>query len=118
MIARALTLAFFDIRRLIRSRALKIAFFAVPLIFALPRVVLAKSVFIQHAAYVCPFICLIMVWGVLYNQRSVDAVSGLLAGLRSCPVPRHTLLLSRIFAAAIIIGVQMLLFRVVVAVKF
>ena len=115
---RALTLAYYDIKRIARRRSLGIALLAVPLVLAASRSMFWNSDVFLYAAWSCPLVCAALTWSVLYMQRAVDDASGLLAGLRSSPLSDSALLVSRVLAGALIFAVQMTVFALVLAARF
>ena len=114
----AIRLAYFNTKRLLRHKGLRIAFVAVPLAIALLRAAFAGSAPLLYAARLCPLVCVLLIGAALYTQWSVDAALGLVAGLRACPIAPRTLILSRVASGASILAVQMALFTSILAVRF
>jgi hypothetical protein len=114
----AIRLAYFNTKRLLRHKGLRIAFAAVPLAIAALRAAFAGSATLLLAARLCPLVCALLIGAVLYTQWSVDAAAGLLSGLRACPIAPRTLILSRIAGGASILAVQMALFVSILAIRF
>ena len=114
----ALSLAYYDIKRIVRRRALWVALVAAPLALAASRAVFCNCDFFLYAAWCCPVLCAALTWSVLYMQRAVDEASGLLVGLRSSPLSDSALVASRVLAGAFIFAVQMGVFAVVLAARF
>ena len=112
---RVLTLAYYDIKRILRHRYPALALAALPLVMALPRAAFHGSGFALSLAWACPFACAFFVWGALYLQLAVDAASGLLAGLRATPLSDRALLASRMVAGVSIFAVQMAIFGALLA---
>ncbi|MEN6356343.1 MAG: hypothetical protein ABFD83_04580 [Armatimonadota bacterium] len=110
------TLAYYNIKRLVRRRQLIIALYALPLVAALLRVVFAKSHTLLVCAWVCPFVCMTLVWAILQAQTSIDRALGLEDGLRSTPISNTNLIWSRILTGAIMFVGQMIIFGVIIGV--
>lgn len=109
-------LAYYNIRRIARHRQIIIALYALPLIAALLRVIFAKSYAMLVSAWVCPFICLAIIWAILQAQISIDRALGLEDGLRSTPVSETNLIWSRILTGTIMFAGQMIIFGVIIGV--
>jgi hypothetical protein len=111
-------LANYNTKRLLRHKGLRIAFVAVPLGIALLRAAFAGSAPLLHAARLCPAACVLLIGAVIYNQWSVDAASGLISGLLSCPISHRVVVLSRVLSGVSIVAVQMAIFASILAVRF
>lgn len=114
----ALKLAYFNTKRILRHKGLRMAFIVVPLAIALLRAAFAGSEPLLLAARLCPLVCALLIGAVLYTQWSVDAASGLVAGFRSCPIAPRTLVVSRVLSGASILAVQMAVFVSILAIRF
>lgn len=115
---RALTLAYYDLKRLIRHRAVPAALIAVPLLVALLRSAFPDSSALRGGVWACPLICALLVCASLAMQRSTDSVSGLTDALRSTPLSNSSLLASRLIAGAFIFAAQMVVFLTILALRF
>ncbi|MCL5104731.1 MAG: hypothetical protein M1133_11550 [Armatimonadetes bacterium] len=115
---RTLTLAIWDVKRLIRHRASVAVLIGMPLIVALTRVALPRHQFTLVSAWVCPFACLLLTFGLLYIQRLTDQASGLLDGLRSTPLSPSQLKVSRLIMGFTLFALQMALFWGILAIRF
>lgn len=113
-----LRLANYNTRRLLRHKGLRVAFLVVPLAVALLRAILAGNAVLRYAAELCPFVCALMIGAVLYSQWSVDSATGLAAGLRSCPIPGRAVVASRVISGASIFAGQMLVFGLILILRF
>lgn len=111
-------LAVVNVKRLLRSRGLKLVFVVLPFAIALLRIVFTHSKPILRAAEFCPILCILLLGIVLYSQWSMDAARGLIAGLRSTPVSSRGILVSRVLSGALILLVQMVVFVGILAVRF
>ena len=69
-------------------------------------------------AWACPFVCLGMTCAVLWSQRTVDRATGLLDGLKVCPISGPALVASRVLTGMFVFGVQMLAFVLVLMIRF
>ena len=114
----AVRLAYFNAKRLLRHKGLRVAFVAVPLAIALLRAAFAGSAMLLDAARLCPLVCALLVGAALGAQWSVDAARGLVAGLNSCPIAPRTVMISRVLSGASVFAVQMILFASILAVRF
>ena len=114
----ALRLAYFNTKRILRRKGLRIALVAVPLAGALARALFAGSGPVRIACELCPLACLLMLGGVLYTQWSVDSASGLVTGLRACPISPRAVVMSRVLSGLSILAVQMALFGSILAIRF
>ena len=114
----ALCLASYNIKRIFRHRPLWVLLLAVPLAAAVVRCAFWSSPAVLWAAYVCPPVCALLTWSVLYMQRAIDGESGLLAGIASSPLSESALLGSRLLAGALIFGMQMAVFALILAIRF
>ena len=114
----ALRLAKYNAKRLWRRKGLRVAFLAVPLLAALLRAAFAGCDALRLIAELTPAICIAMVGAVLYAQWSMDAASGLVNGLRSCPVSLRSLVVSRALSGLPILAVQMIVFGGILAIRF
>lgn len=114
----ALKLAQYNTKRLMRRRGLRIALVAVPLAAALLRAAFTGVDAFLYAAELTPVVCALMVGVVLYAQYSVDVATGLVNSLRSSPVSRQSIMISRVLSGASILAVQMVLFGGILAIRF
>ncbi len=114
----ALTLAVFDIKRLIRQRWLWPVMCGFSLTVACARAAFVNSVAVLVCAWACPFVCLGMTCAVLWSQRTVDRATGLLDGLTACPLSGPALAASRVLTGMFVFGVQMLMFALVLMIRF
>ena len=112
---RAVTLALWDIKRLIRRRAVAGALIGVPLVVALARIALPRHHFTLVSAWVCPFVCLLLTCGVLYVRMLTDQASGLLDGLESTPLSHSQVKVSRLVMGFGLFALQMALFLGILA---
>lgn len=113
-----LRLAHYNTKRLLRRKVLRVALIAVPLMAALLRACFAGSASLQVVARLTPAICLAMVGAVLYAQWSMDLATGLVDGLRSCPVSRRYLVASRVLSGVSILAIQMIVFAGILILRF
>lgn len=114
----ALRLAHYNTKRLLRRKWLRIALLTIPLAVALPRVIFPGISELRYAALLTPVVCALLIGAVVHAQWSVDAASGLVAGLKSCPISRRALVVSRILSGASILAVQMVVFGAILLVRF
>lgn len=113
-----LRLAQYNAKRLWRRKGLRTALVAVPLLIALLRAAFAGCAALRYLADLTPAICIAMVGTVLYAQWSMDCASGLVSGLRSCPISNRGLVISRVLSGLTILAVQMVLFAGVLVIRF
>ena len=114
----ALTLIYYNTKRLSRYKALWAVLFALPIVAALLRSIFASSSFIQICSQACPFVCGILVIIILVMQHFIDSASGLSKGIRSAPVSDNVILVSRLLTGLLIIFIQMALFVSILALRF
>lgn len=115
---RAFALAGYDIKRLVRHRALLVVMLAVPLVVALVRAVFPDWYFGLACAWSCPLVCAVLTFVVLFVQRSVDSISGLTAAIRSAPLSEGALAASRVIAGVLIFAVQMAILGSILLLRF
>lgn len=113
-----LVLSAHNTKRLLRHKALKIAFIALPLTAGLLRALFTEWAFALSVARLCPVVCVFLVAAALYTQWAVDAASGLIDGLRSCRFSIRTIGISRILSGASIFTAQMIVLALIMAVRF
>ncbi|MCE5322653.1 hypothetical protein LLG46_04970 [bacterium] len=108
------TLAYYNIKRIARRKQLMIALYGLPAIAAILRIIFAKSYALLVCAWLCPFVCAILVWAVLQAQISIDRALDLEIGLRSTPASDSSMIWSRVLAGAAIFSGQMIIFGVII----
>ncbi|NLN77003.1 MAG: hypothetical protein GX139_11950 [Armatimonadetes bacterium] len=115
---RTLTLAIYNIKRLLRHKTLRTILAALPVAVALVRIIFVNSAFAQGAARICPILCVGLIAAVLYAQWIADIASGLIDGLRSSQISHRTLATSRAISGVSIFALQMFLFAAIIAMRF
>ncbi len=113
-----LTLSAHNTKRLLRHKWVKILFVALPVIAGLLRTLFTKWVFAISTAWLCPVACILVIVAILYAQWAVDIASGLIDGLRSCRLSTRTIGISRILSGASIFAAQMIVFALIMAMRF
>lgn len=113
-----LRLAYFNTKRLLRHKGIKMTLLMLPLVIALLRAVFAKSFLVLRAVELCPLVCALLIGAVLYTQWAVDCASGMANGLRACPIPRHALVVSRVLSGVSIFAVQMAILILILVIRF
>ena len=115
---RAVTLALFDTKRLLRHRWLWAVLCGIPLAAACALAIFAHSQRLLACAWACPFAGIVLTCAVLWAQRAVDHNSGLAAGLVASPLSESALIGSRVMTGLIVYALQMLPFTLVLLVRF
>lgn len=111
-------LAFTNMKRIVRNKALKIALVVLPVLVALLRVVFMGSKPILRAAQLCPLACALLLLAVLCLQWSMDCARGLMAGFHSSPISSRSIVLSRALSGVLILLAQMAVFVGILAIRF
>ncbi|MGI6294860.1 MAG: hypothetical protein ACOX3G_02115 [Armatimonadota bacterium] len=113
-----LVLSAYNTKRLLKHKRLNILFVALPVVAGLLRILFTKWAFALSTVWLCPLACILVLGVILYTQWAVDATSGLIDGLRSCRLSMRTISASRVLSGASIFAAQMVVFALIMAIRF
>ena len=114
---RALTLAVYDLKRLLRHRGLTMSLFALPVVVGVARIVFPRSSSTLACAWSCPLACAALTGVVFYVRGLLDRASGLSEALRCSPASSNALLASRVIAPAFVFALQMAILGAIIAIR-
>lgn len=114
----ALNLALYDLKRLLRRRAMVVMLIAVPLTAAAIRCALPDWYPGLVIAWSSPIVCIALTLSVIASRRAADSTSGLSDAIRSTPLSDTALVVSRLVFGAIVFAVQMAILGGIIAVRF
>lgn len=114
----ALTLTYYDIKRLLRHRPLVLALLALPVAASGARAIFWHSHITLVASWATPFVCAAAAVAVVCWRQSMEATAGLLAGLRSTPLGERGVGTARIMTAALVFAFQIAVFAIILALRF
>lgn len=110
-------LAFHNLRRVTRHRALLVAMIALPLLCGVARALSPESRCSCGLVWVCPLGCALIAWGAISLQRAVDDTTGFSDAVSNSPVGARGLALSRVLAAALLMLIPIIVFTLVLVVR-
>lgn len=113
-----LSLSIFNTKRLLRCRQLSAVLLAVPFIAAVIRQIFSSSDWSAVGARLCPFGCVLLIGGILFIQWIMDVRSGLIDGLVNCLGLRRKVVVSRVLCGVTIFAAQMLVFVLILSIRF
>jgi hypothetical protein len=114
---RAMILATYDLKRMMRHKAMVILLLALPLAVGLFCLFFPQIKAARVCVWACPVVCAALTWGILWVQRTTDKASGLLDGLLSTPLTETELDLAHILAGAAILFLQVVILGLVLIAK-
>lgn len=108
MTSQTISLAIFELKRLLRHRALAVVLVALPVAAGIASVLFDTDV-THTCARLCLLVCAAVSAGIVVLQQLLDNATGLNEAIRSCPVSDRTLVVSRAITWIVVFGLQMAL---------